>query len=275
MIRVWLCCCLQDQSETRESSIDSPEGVPSAGRVRKHVHSQALSSTVLDTTNDHMRVKEDSLILEVVASEAGAKGVTLRLTPSGLEGSLRKATDGVVYVGSSPPTVKLVDFSMEQDRAMMARRHFSLAYEKGAYYLADSGSATGTFIKVHRSFPLHPSLVVSFGEVYVQTTLTGSFLRLKVLSGNNKGEEKTYTPESSPILIGRTANCGLVFKDSKLSRYQCSLVYEAKAGWVLFDGLNTAKPSTNGTWVYTKDRVQVWDGLLFKAGSSLFKVTLV
>lgn len=246
---------------------------PVATTAEKRGRNQATSS-LFETSNDPLHSSVSNLSIEVLESGIGAKGTVLKVTPKGLVGSLRAAGDGMTIVGSSPAKEKAVDYSMEQDRGMLAKRHFMLVFEKGVYYISDAGSTTGTFLRVHRSFPLQSSTIISFGSVYLQVSIIGTFLQLKFLSGLRKSQEVTYTPEASPVLLGRNNSCALVFDDGSLSRYQCSMVYEVKAGWVLFDGLNTCKPSTNGTWIYTTDKVEVWDGLVFKAGSSLFRVTL-
>jgi hypothetical protein len=44
--------------------------------------------------------------------------------------------------------------------------------------------------------------------------------------------------------------------------------------WRLSDG-NGTKLSTNGTWLFAEDEFEIFDQLIFKAGQTLFKTTLV
>lgn len=61
--------------------------------------------------------------------------------------------------------------------------------------------------------------------------------------------------------------------DSSLSRCQCSLVHSENLGWSVQDG-DGSKGSTNGTWLYAEFPCDLKDGTIFKAGETLFKVTV-
>ena len=42
--------------------------------------------------------------------------------------------------------------------------------------------------------------------------------------------------------------CDLEIMDKLLSKYHCSIIYDNKDGWTLYDGTDFIHPSTNGTW---------------------------
>lgn len=253
---VWLFCCPKDPQSQAENTDLHPDMSINAGSTF------VADSTVLKGSSN--------LRLEVLESTVLPTSTAVLITPQGLQDCHRQ--DGQMYVGSDKETA---DFAVERDAEQMDKRHFMLAYRGGNYVLRDLGSKSGTFMKVHRSFLLPAKCIVSFSDIYLDIEAVSSFIRLKVLSGEKKGEEFTFSSSLSPVLIGRTSTCSLVFHDSRLSRYQGSFVYQASTGWTLFDGLNTAKPSMNGTWVYVPGDVSVWDGLIFKAGSSLFQAKFV
>lgn len=44
--------------------------------------------------------------------------------------------------------------------------------------------------------------------------------------------------------------------------------------WVIYDG-DGIKESTNGTWIYIEDAYEITDGMMFKAGQTMFKVNVI
>jgi pSer/pThr/pTyr-binding forkhead associated (FHA) protein len=66
-------------------------------------------------------------------------------------------------------------------------------------------------------------------------------------------------------------DCQLRFEDTSLSRYHCTLIYDNY--WFISDG-DGEKHSTNGTWLFAENFFEVFDGMAFKVGETLFKVTL-
>ena len=67
------------------------------------------------------------------------------------------------------------------------------------------------------------------------------------------------------------ADCSIRFEDTSLSRYHCMMVYEDC--WVLKDG-DGEKLSTNGTWLFIESFFEIFDGMTFKVGETLFKAQL-
>ena len=77
--------------------------------------------------------------------------------------------------------------------------------------------------------------------------------------------------EDAPIYIGRGNECQICFKEGNLSRIQCKIDFIDNK-WILKDGDGGSKPSTNGTWLFPAEDEIIYDGLIFKAGQSLFKI---
>ena len=84
---------------------------------------------------------------------------------------------------------------------------------------------------------------------------------------------RSFKHEDAPISIGRGRHCVISFKEGNLSREQCRIDF-IDDKWILKDG-DGCKPSTNGTWLFAGDDEKIFDGMIFKAGQSLFKVELV
>ena len=83
---------------------------------------------------------------------------------------------------------------------------------------------------------------------------------------------RTFSPEDSPIKIGRMNDCDIRFDDNSLSRYHCFMCYNDC--WMLYDG-DGKKLSTNGTWLFVEQFFDIYDSMVFKVGESLFKAKMV
>lgn len=245
---------------------------PPVSSMEKTLHSPN-GSTALNSSLERGTAQGKRLRLEVMESRVLLPGTEFHITPKGLEGSTRRSHDGNVYVGSGE---KECDLAIKDDAELMGRKHFMVFWQREVCYLQDLGEGAGTFIRVNGSFPLTSGCIVSFSDIHILVLLEGSTLLLKPLTGDKMGLEFPYLPDSSPILVGRTSSCTLQFPDKSLSRYHCSFVYEAQlCTWKLYDGLNSCKPSTNGTWVMSKEATELGTGVVFKAGSSLFKAAVL
>ena len=63
--------------------------------------------------------------------------------------------------------------------------------------------------------------------------------------------------------------CNIKFDDNQLSRLQCTIEC-IDGNWILKDGDGT-KSSTNGTWLFVDELFKIYDGMVFKAGQTLFR----
>jgi pSer/pThr/pTyr-binding forkhead associated (FHA) protein len=68
------------------------------------------------------------------------------------------------------------------------------------------------------------------------------------------------------------ADCSIRFDDSSMSRYHCMVSFDNT--WHIKDG-DGFKPSTNGTWLFAEDFIELHDNMVFKAAETLFKVFLM
>ena len=68
------------------------------------------------------------------------------------------------------------------------------------------------------------------------------------------------------------ADCSIRFDDSSLSRYHCLIDFDDF--WYIQDG-DGFKPSTNGTWLFADEFIEIYDSMVFKVAESLFKVFFI
>ena len=74
-----------------------------------------------------------------------------------------------------------------------------------------------------------------------------------------------------PVLVGRTKECRVRFKEGALSRLQCRIDF-IDGKWILKDGNGKDKKSTNGTWAWVSQPQVLEDSDEFKAGNAIFCV---
>lgn len=76
------------------------------------------------------------------------------------------------------------------------------------------------------------------------------------------------------ILIGRDRKCDIEIEDYLLSKVQCSLFFDANSGWNIIDGdIRTQKESTNGTWLYVSEEMEIVNGMVIKSYQTLLQVS--
>ena len=65
-------------------------------------------------------------------------------------------------------------------------------------------------------------------------------------------------------------------EDNLLSKIQCTVFYSHSGGWTLADGdLQNHKGSTNGTWLYINEDLELVEGMIFKSCQTLFQVSII
>ena len=62
-------------------------------------------------------------------------------------------------------------------------------------------------------------------------------------------------------------------KSNTLSRHQCQIEYGPDGNWMVVDG-DGSKHSTNGTWAFMEQQFLIEEGMIFKAGQTLFEAHL-
>lgn len=147
-----------------------------------------------------------------------------KITRTGLEGSLRKANDGVTYFGQCPQNeYAFNDFNFPSDEKGLGQRHMMIRYCDKKYYIKDLADGTGTFIKVIKPILISGSYIVSFGDIHIAITMDrdSNKIIIKVLEGNRANEKFIFTTEQNEIIMGREDDCHIKFTSSAVSRKQC------------------------------------------------------
>jgi hypothetical protein len=98
-------------------------------------------------------------------------------------------------------------------------------------------------------------------------------LKIKFVDGPRSNEVLKFTPDSTPVILGRMPDCTIILEDTSLSRYQCGFRHTIE-GWKVFDG-NCSRHSTNGTWLFVDEPYIITDGLIFKAGAVIFNAKII
>ncbi len=79
-----------------------------------------------------------------------------------------------------------------------------------------------------------------------------------------------FPPMNKNIIIGRYSLADIHLNDKLISKIHCVVNYTEKDGWTIFDG-HEDKPSTNGTWLYLSENVEIYDKMIFKSNQIIFQ----
>ncbi len=100
-----------------------------------------------------------------------------------------------------------------------------------------------------------------------------NLLNVKIFSGDVKHGVVSFSPNKSPISIGRSPDCDILIDDNMLSRTHCIVEFKNNK-WFIQDGYVNEKgevrKSTNGTWIYAYEEIMIFDKMTFKANHNLF-----
>ncbi|OMJ66943.1 hypothetical protein SteCoe_36043 [Stentor coeruleus] len=261
-----LCCCF------------AGDGI-SEGHEQEMKNSNTNETVMtIAKTNLTTRRKEEyqkKLIISVIETMHLVIGNEYEIFPTGLENSKRAIKDSCVYAGTLEKQGNLIvnDILLPEDEKGAGKRHFMIKYnkEKQNYFLKDMGDGMGTFIRIEQPLKLKNSYIVSFGDSHMMVNIENNLLTIRFVEGPKADHKSTYSPEDSPIKIGRFNDCDIRFEDTSLSRNHCYMYYAD--AWMIMDG-DGKKLSTNGTWLFVEQFFEFYDGLVFKAGESLFKAKI-
>lgn len=246
----------------------------------------------------------DVLVIDVIEGPEVNRGTSLEINACGLKGSLRGKNDGCTILGSQSQRVHgehMNDFVIAQDENDgIGDRHMIIKYymrDKG-YYIRDLGKGSGTFVRLDVPLSLKNGFIISFGTSHLTVNFfpgdssrsksrggdegapnaygqrsggNESRIQLKFIDGPKLDQVYTFKA-SEKILIGRLPHCNILFDDTQLSRQQCMIEY-INDEWVLKDG-DGVKTSTNGTWLFVDELFKIYDGMVFKAGQTLFRTKI-
>ena len=155
-------------------------------------------------------------------------------------------------------------------------------YDKDLYYLVDMGVGYGTFYKIEEETIIRENTIINIGESYLIFSFNKNNLEenkeineddlfLKIYSSEGKYNPMIITKnEDNKIYkIGRTEKCDVVIRDKMLSRVHCILYYSDN-NWYIKDGNEIGNESTNGTWLYALEDIEIKEGMKFKSNSCNF-----
>ncbi|OMJ81919.1 hypothetical protein SteCoe_17508 [Stentor coeruleus] len=208
-------------------------------------------------------------VQETVLMEPDTK---YEILPSGLKNGKRNVKDGCVYAGSIEKFGRLVinDIILPYNEKGTGKRQFMIQYnkEQKKYFIKDMGEGLGTFIRIDGPIKLYDSYVFVYGDCHMVVYIINQTLKLKFIEGPKADSIYEFNPDDSPIKIGRMDDCQIKIEDSGLSRYHCMVYYDKY--WILKDG-DGNKNSTNGTWIFAEKFFEILDGMMIRAGETLFK----
>ena len=138
-------------------------------------------------------------------------------------------------------------------------------FNKHLYYLKDLGVGYGTFYKIEEEVLIKQNSIINIGESYLifyfQNENNEEDLFLKIYQ--NEGEYPPIIIKSKKInQVGRSDKCDVYIKDKMLSRVHCILFY-IDNNWYIKDGNENGNESTNGTWLYALEDIEIKDGMKF------------
>ena len=167
-------------------------------------------------------------------------GSEYEIYPHGLKCSKRNVKDGCVYAGSMEKHGRLIvnDIILSEKEKGIGKRHFMINYNKGRkhidrgiYYLKDMGEGMGTFIRIDKPIKLKSSYIISFGDSHMVVQISNNVLSIRFIEGPKVDLKRysicsSFSPEESPIKLGRMIDCHIRFEDTSLSRYHCMLYFD-------------------------------------------------
>jgi len=66
------------------------------------------------------------------------------------------------------------------------------------------------------------------------------------------------------------SDCEVNIDDPLLSKHQATIIFDSSLGWLLSDG-DEGNKSTNGTWLYASDEIELKNLTYFKGAQTLFQ----
>ena len=185
---------------------------------------------------------------------------------------------------------KSIDFNEKSNNNLMMRSSetnknifFKIYYNYAneTFYLMDMGVGYGTFYKIEEETIIKENNIINIGESYLIFSFNNlnedenqevkeDDLFLKIYSNEGQYEPIIIQKEDNKIYkLGRSEKCDVVIKDKMLSRVHCILFY-LDNNWYIKDGNEKGNESTNGTWLYALEEIEIKEGMKFKSNSCNF-----
>ena len=185
---------------------------------------------------------------------------------------------------------KSIDFNEKSNNNLMMRSSeknknifFKIYYNSAneTFYLMDMGVGYGTFYKIEEETIIKENNIINIGESYLifsfnkinedeNQEIKEDDLFLKIYSNDGQYEPIIIQKTDDKIYkLGRSEKCDVVIKDKMLSRVHCILYY-LDNNWYIKDGNEKGNESTNGTWLYALEEIEIKEGMRFKSNSCNF-----
>ena len=247
------------------------------------LYNNVLNNQILNLKkipNDIINTKQ-KLELKVIESQFINPDEILTINPGGLINSNRNAFDGITYFGMNNEDY-INDYNFPDNETSIGKRHFEIIYDLNIdEYKIKSLLNNGLYIKITVKTILKNNSIFSFSNTLINCNfktndnLTGSTITLKIIYGICKGNEYTFNSDThSLIKIGRlkSPEIDIDINDESTSRIQTTIFYENN-NWYIMDGnkQDIIKPSLNGTWLFANEFFTIFDGMIFRAGTTSFE----
>ena len=168
---------------------------------------------------------------------------------------------------------------LKEDQICRYNRQFYIRYDDvfNKFMIKDLANGFGSFIKLKNKHKINNNFLFNIGDTYIVAKLEKpseaeeEYLVLRIFTGVIKYDPVKFFRTKKSISIGRSIDCDVSINDSLLSRLHCMIQYNSSY-WYLQDGYQEGEKSTNGTWIYTSDEVDLENNDIIKTNSILLKV---
>ena len=148
------------------------------------------------------------------------------------------------------------------------------------------GYGYGTFVLTQNNL-IKENSIINIGDSYIifsfkiqndtssENENNDEYLYLKIYNGK-KEYEPIVISKFNKILytIGRAENNDIIIEDNMLSRQHCYIYYDNN-NWYFKDGKLNGGTSTNGTWLFAYEPIEIINGTVFKSNSYNFICKLI
>ena len=141
------------------------------------------------------------------------------------------------------------------------------------------GDGFGTYIKIDNTIIKEKS-IINIGNSYLvfsydiylneeNKNVRKKLLFLKIYNENNIYDPMILGKDKDYYTIGRSRNNDIIINDMLLSNINC-FIYFNSGHWMIQDGNENGKKSTNGTWLYAYENNEIYDKMIFKSNKYNF-----
>jgi hypothetical protein len=314
VIYIQLCCkgsfmLSQCELEIKDNiyminSVEDDEGVKQMNFDISNIKEITPISGIFDSSYKDISVERSRIqklekaiyyakVLSIIVLNPDINQKTILINALGAESALRSAKDGFTYFGAkkrdSPEGSIINDIILPFVNPELAKnyrgKHFQISYDlsRDVYYIKDLKLGFGTYFKLTDSIELKNSMLFLLGDTFILVSFIAlksesSRIRLKIY-GKGTGDVFYFNASDyseNYITLGRQENCEVKLTGNLVSKVHCTIFYTPEKGWILFDGdIKSNQPSTNGTWIYMGDNMEIYDSMIFKSGKVMFKVAIL